>query len=269
VEGGQAWRGSIADPPSSTLATASFFPRNATIYAGVRHKSVKGIVGPHANAVALGVAGDDAYWRAPALTPDLGNPDSFTFTAGLSITPRVWESSLIVPNGDGTHTLPLSVRAVDPSGGFGPATIQPLILDAPASTAALAISLAWDAPADLDLHVLVPTGAEPGFLEVWAKARSADARTPDGNLDLDSNANCQIDGRGSENVLWRGTPPAGHYVVRVAAASLCGAGSAAWRAFATVPGANKGEASGVLTSAAARSGVAEGSGVTAFELDYP
>jgi hypothetical protein len=46
-------------------------------------------------------------------------------------------------------------------------------------------------------------------------------------------------------------------------------GSAAWYAFARVPGASKGEASGVLTPASARSGAAAGSGVTAFEFDYP
>lgn len=269
VEGGQAWRGSIAAPSSSSSAAATFFPRNATIYAGVQNKSVKGIVGPHANAVALGVAGDDAYWRVPALAADETDPDSFKFTAGLSITPRVWDSPLLVANEDGTHTLPLSVRAVDNDGNFGPASIQPLILDSPAIAGTLVVSLEWDTPTDLDLHVLVPADSEAGFTEVWAKARSASQAVPDGNLDFDSNANCQIDGREGENVFWNGTPPVGHYVVRVAAASLCDMGSAAWYAFARVPGASKGEASGVLTPAAARSGAAAGSGVTAFEFDYP
>jgi hypothetical protein len=88
-------------------------------------------------------------------------------------------------------------------------------------------------------------------------------------LDFDSNANCQIDGQDLENVIWSGPPPVGHYVVRVAAASLCGLTSAAWYASASVASGSKGAASGVLTDAATRSSAQAGSGITAFEFDYP
>lgn len=271
VEGGQAERGSIATPAATSAATATLFPKYTNIFVGVSSKSIKGIVGPDANAVALGVAGDVAYWQVPALTPESSSSGSYNFTAGLSISPEVSASPLLVPDADGTPTLPLSIRAIDNSGNFGPATIQSFYLYESALTGTLAVVLEWDTATDLDLHVLVPASNDDAgvVVEVWAKHRSADPTTPDGTLDFDSNADCQIDGRGYETVLWQGEPPVGHYVVRVAAASLCGLTSAAWHAYAEVPGAIKGEASGVLTEAATRSSAGEGSGVTVFEFDYP
>jgi hypothetical protein len=275
VQGGQAKRGSIADPPETSAATATLFPKNATIFAGVSNKSIKGIIGPDANTVALGIAGDVGYWEVPALNPESSSPGSYNFTAGLSISPEVSRSRLVVSDTDGNPTLPLSIRAIDNSGNFGPATIQTLYLYAPPFTGSLAVTLEWDSATDLDLHVLAPATGDAGPVEVWTKHRSADVEQTDagaladGTLDFDSNADCQIDGRDRENVFWNGAAPTGHYVVRVAAASLCGLTSAAWHAYAEAAGVIVGEASGVLTEAATRSSAGEGSGVTAFEFYYP
>ena len=277
VEGGQAMRGSIAGPATASPATANLVPKNFTIFPGVAGKSIKGSVGPDTNAVALGVAGDNAYWLLPALTPDSTDPHSFTFTAFLSVSPSIANSSFLVPNGDGTSTLSLSARAVDAAGNFGTAYIRPLIMDPHAITGALVVLLDWDAPVDLDLHVLVPTinaAGDPDYIEVWSKARSAyvnrDAGVADGTLDFDSNANCQIDGRDFEDVAWTTVqPPEGRYVVRVGLASLCGQTSAAWHAIAYSPDGTLGEASGVLTEAATRQNPAPGAGLTVIEFDYP
>jgi hypothetical protein len=267
VQAGQAFRGSISDPPVANQATAYVVPRNATVSPGARGKSINGGVGPDANAVALGVAGDVAYWRVPALSEDQANPGHFVFTATLSVARDIVDSPLLQSTTEGL-TLPLSARAIQYDGTFGPERVQPFLLDMAALSGNLAISLQWDTATDLDLHVVIPDG-KGGQSEVWAKARSADPATVDGNLDFDSNANCAIDGRDQENVVWQGAPAVGHYIVRVAAASLCGQTSAPWWAYASVPGVLKGEASGVLTPSALRSGSAAGSGVTAFEFDYP
>jgi hypothetical protein len=276
VQGAQAKSGSIAGPAPTIPAMVTLTPRNATIHPGESNKSINGDVGPNANSVALGVAGDDVYWLLPALQP-AENPGYFRYLASFSLSPALASSPLLQPNPDGTQSLvlPLSYRAVDNEGHFGPVTIQPLVLDSNAITGTLAVSLQWDTPTDLDLHVLVRPSNAAGYVEVSAKHRSLDpgnsvaGTSPDGTLDFDSNANCQIDGRDLENVIWTGPPPVGHYVVRVAAASLCGLTSAAWYAYASVPGVSKGEASGVLTEAAVRSSAGEGSGVTVFEFDYP
>jgi hypothetical protein len=276
IEGGQAYQGSISDPPTTIpTANASVVPQNAAIFPGSSNKVISGVVDSNANAVAIGVAGDTVYWRVPALSRDNTAIDSFDYTARLSISRDAATSPLLQLNDKGEWTLPLSARAVDNAGNFGPAEIRPLILDSNAIAGTLTVSLQWDTPTDLDLHVLVPANNTAGYVEVWTKHRSADPGDPtagtsaDGTLDFDSNANCQIDGQDLENVIWNGPPPAGHYVVRVAAASLCGLTSAAWYAYASVPGASKGAASGVFTDAATRSSAEAGSGVTAFEFDYP
>jgi hypothetical protein len=275
IEGGQAYRGSISDPPVTTQASASVVPQNAAILPGTSNKVISGNVDSNANAVAIGVAGDSVYWRVPALSRAQAGTDSFAYSAKLSISRNVATSPLLQLSDSGELTLPLSARAVDNAGNFGPAMIRPLVLDSNAITGPLAVSLQWDTATDLDLHVLVPADNSAGYVEVWSKHRSANPGnadagvSPDGTLDFDSNAGCQIDGRDLESVIWNGSPPAGHYVVRIAVSSLCGQTSAAWHAYAEAGGASKGEASGVLTEAATRSSAGEGSGVIAFEFDYP
>jgi hypothetical protein len=50
-----------------------------------------------------------------------------------------------------------------------------------------------------------------------------------GHLDFDSNANCLIDGRRQENIIFGNPPPDGEYIVRVDAFSMCGQTSAQWK----------------------------------------
>jgi hypothetical protein len=69
------------------------------------------------------------------------------------------------------------------------------------------VSLAWNGPADLDLHVTCPDGRQINFEQLVNCG---------GRLQIDMNAG---GGRQSdqpvEDVVWPGTPPSGRYVVRV------------------------------------------------------
>jgi fibronectin type III domain protein len=69
------------------------------------------------------------------------------------------------------------------------------------------VSVSWDAPSDVDLHVV-----EPGGNELYYGNPSSPTG---GQLDVDSNAACAIDGRQIENIRWGGQAPAGSYTVRV------------------------------------------------------
>jgi hypothetical protein len=70
------------------------------------------------------------------------------------------------------------------------------------------VSVSWDSPADVDLHVVEPGGEEI----YYAHETSASG----GTLDLDSNAGCGSDGPRNENATWAaGTAPRGDYTVRV------------------------------------------------------
>jgi len=76
------------------------------------------------------------------------------------------------------------------------------------------VTLRWNQPRDMDLHVI-----EPGGCEVYYGNR-----TCVGSLDLDSNAGCGIDNVDIENVIYdptNGPPPPGTYTVRAADWSDC------------------------------------------------
>ena len=77
------------------------------------------------------------------------------------------------------------------------------------------VTLSWDADSDVDLHVVAPGGDE-----VYYGRRSV---ASGGELDLDSNAGCDIDGIRNENIVWPvGRAPRGVYTVRVDYWSNCG-----------------------------------------------
>jgi hypothetical protein len=268
--------GSVSDKPDEILALVAPSTRWNSIYPGVRNKAISGVVGPDANAVAIGIPGDDGFWLLPGQKVDQVDPSSNDFSSTFSVSPALAQSPFLEYNpDDGSATLTLSFRAVDDQGRFGRATTLPLAVELKQATAALVISLAWDSPVDLDLHVFVPapvSDATPdGLSEVWSKKPAADPIGKDGMLDGDSNAACTIDNQDQENVVWQGTPPSGHYIVRVEAFSLCGQASAQWHASAFTAGNASGplgEASGVLTDASTRGAHGAGAGITAFEFDY-
>ena len=94
-------------------------------------------------------------------------------------------------------------------------------------------------------------------------------RNPAGILDGDSNAGCVIDARNQENAIWREPPPAGHYVVRVDATSLCGLPAADWHVEWAMDGNVVESASGEALDSDTRGDHGKGSGRTALELDVP
>lgn len=81
-------------------------------------------------------------------------------------------------------------------------------------TGDLQINLSWDTDADVDLHVVEPSGETI----YWANRNS---RTG-GLLDLDSNAGCRIDGVRNENITWARGAPRGSFTVFVNYFSSCG-----------------------------------------------
>ena len=100
---------------------------------------------------------------------------------------------------DGSVTDPLDVSVTTLSVGTG--EVQ--------------VSVSWDQPVDLDLKVVEPDGTEIFF--IFPVSDSG------GELDLDSNAGCSIDGVNNENVTYDGvTPLAGEYRVMLNLWSDCG-----------------------------------------------
>lgn len=91
------------------------------------------------------------------------------------------------------------------------------------------VTLRWDNAADLDLHVVDPTGQEVSFLN-----RSV---ASGGQLDVDAHASCN-DRPPVENVFWpSGGAPSGRYVARVKYYGACaGSGPASYELTVRVDG---------------------------------
>lgn len=79
------------------------------------------------------------------------------------------------------------------------------------------VTLAWDAPEDLDLHVVEPNSCEIYYGDPNDATTGPSSCGAVGSLDLDSNAGCGIDNVDIENVIYPITQPApsGTYIVRV------------------------------------------------------
>jgi hypothetical protein len=95
----------------------------------------------------------------------------------------------------------------------------------------LQMTLSWDDPEDLDLHVYEPQASQPGgFCEIWYgnvgnreytdggadPSGGVSGCTPIGWLDRDSNPACEFDNVDIENVIYpydNATPPSGTYTV--------------------------------------------------------
>lgn len=78
----------------------------------------------------------------------------------------------------------------------------------------LQVSLNWNAPVDMDLHVETPDENDIYY--------GAEVGQNGGTLDLDSNAGCSIDNVNNENITWGEEAPAcGEHIIRVDLWSAC------------------------------------------------
>ena len=240
--------GELGTAPAADAPTmAGISIGNVIVFPGAAGRSLGGSAFA-ATSVLIGLEGDVGHWEIPTSLADATTPGAFLFDTTVSLSP-------LLPVDPATRTL--IFRAVDQHGTVGP----PMTLDLQIQASALAtdtpppleVTLTWDTEADLDLKVRVPVpnpapGKKP-YVDVWNRSPVAlppvpsgsSPYTPDeiaaaGQLDFDSNAQCLIDGRRQEDVIFPQVPPPGTYEVRVDATSLCGQVAAQWHAVAMANG---------------------------------
>jgi hypothetical protein len=263
IPGAQFHRGPMPAGSTAAPGVASIIVLNSILRPGEIDYPIAGALGAGATGVAIGLQGDVGYWTLGAGLPAVATPDDPSYSANATF------SMGLVP---GMYAL--AVQAVDGVGRFGAPGLQALTVQSTsmAASGALVISLGWDTESDLDLHVLDAAGIEIDHDRMSDKPPPF-ALPPDGGsygyLDWDSNANCVIDGKRQEDVMWSSAPPSGHYVVRVDAASLCGQPIAHWSVRATLNGSDVGDAQGLSLDADTRAAHGAGAGVTALEIDVP
>jgi hypothetical protein len=237
---------------------------STTIWPGDANKPLAGTLGPSATSATLALSGDSGYWVVPAGVPDVSAPELPTFRAFAAFS-----ASLAA----GAYTL--EVRAVDAAGHFGAPKRQTLtalpIAPSRAVSGALTVTLTWDTDADLDLHVVDPAHNEiyhgaPSSQDLFA---SGSMNASFGVLDVDSNADCVIDGLRQEDVIWAEEPPSGHYSVRVDTTSLCGHPNAYWHVQVTLDGVALASGSGLSLDTDTWGAHDRGSGLLALGFDVP
>jgi hypothetical protein len=232
----------------------------AQIWPGQIRKPLGGSLDPGATAVSLYLVGDRSHYILPAGPPDVLAPDQPTFAAVLSFSPDLPLGSQV-----------LHVQATDAAGRYGsPLTQTLLAVEDPAQQGALVFTLRWERPADLDLHV-----EEPGGNEIWARRKggvvppTGPSIAEAGYLDADSNAQCVLDGRQRESVIYPAAAPRGRYRVRVDTPSLCGQATAYWQVEARAQGQLLTTARGQSLPAATRGPHGMGAGVLGLEIEIP
>jgi hypothetical protein len=228
---------------------------------------IKGTLGVGSTAVIVGVEGDDASWIVTAGAPDFDTPDNPSFKIRA-------EFAASLPPGPFT----IDFAGADENGTVGPTYQLPLVADAvPPPTGQLVIRLSWDNAADLDLHVVDPTGAEAwsGNPNTWTPPPPGTPPDPNawmtgGILDRDANQNCTYDAEPREDVVWQMTPPSGTYTVRVDTPSMCTASVAYWYVTAyRADGSTIASARGVSTPIDTQAPHSTGAGVTAMTFTFP
>jgi hypothetical protein len=109
------------------------------------------------------------------------------------------------------------VIAAGDAAGFGIQQITKIKL-VDVGTGEVQINVSWDVDSDLDLHVIEPSGERIFFANTVSQTG--------GQLDLDSNPACNIDGIRSENIFWDvGQAPQGSFQVLVDLFAKCGTGT--------------------------------------------
>ena len=259
-------------PPTQSLSTT-----HPTVTIGRIHEQLTGILDPAARAAIIGIDGVDGAWIVVAGPPNADTPDSATVTATYGLD----EAS---PAGPFTMLF----AATDSDGLIGTPSQQPLVaVDAPPPAGDLVVGLTWDSTADLDLHVVDPTGGEAWSQHpnTWQAPPPGEPSDPNayltgGWLDHDGNADCHVDGLPSEHVIWTTRTgssgpiapiiPPGTYTVRVDTPSLCRDASASWYVDVYSEGVLVGAARGVSTPDDVLDQHNEkGDGITALQFTLP
>ena len=254
VQGAQfrpgAFPAASGGPPVLSLATT-----HVTATIDQEREQVNAVLDPAAHAAIVGVPGARGAWIVPAGPPDIDTPGDASLHAVYGVTDAL---------GPGPFTL--SVAAVDAAGKIGDAQSVDLVaVAAPPPDGDLVVTLEWSSTADLDLHVIDPTGAEAwvGHPNTWQVPPPGTpgvdpcAWASGGILDGDANASCARSGLAREDVIWTtrtcaSNPvapiiPTGSYTIRVDATSMCSDASAAWGVAVYRAGVLVGAARGIAT----------------------
>ncbi|HEY8474866.1 MAG TPA: hypothetical protein VIL37_19885 [Natronosporangium sp.] len=158
------------------------------------------------------------------------------------------------------QTLPVAEMVFDFRAGIGaslgPVSHQDAEVVAVGS-GELQVSVSWDADSDVDLHVVDPNGEEI----YWSSMYSSSG----GELDLDSNPNCNLDNIRNENITFPEAPP-GEYLVRVDYFNDCDVAQTNYVVTVQLPDGSSQTFDGTFTGEGDGGGEGSGELITSFTI---
>lgn len=189
---------------SSDLMIASI-TGNQTVLAGGTN-IIHVAAGENAKEIIVGVKDQQGYYTIP-MNNQTANRGGAALAEGDI---RMLVSQQLANN------FSLAISVSDGQGNFGPFEYMEIDL-MEAGTGKLQVSLSWDQPNDVDLHVTEPNGTRIYYANPYS--------FNGGILDIDSNAGCGIDNINNENITYADDPNVvienGEYLVEVHLWSNC------------------------------------------------
>lgn len=209
----------------ATPGVTSINSTNNVLHLGQGGVSLSGDVTDDTTAVAVRFPdAGTGYWLFVPGPPDGTSPGSLTWSMTMDV-------GYTAPLGLET----LSFAAVNAAGVAGTQNELEVCMDslvpddlnacahaiAPPATV---LSLAWDAPVDLNLELVTPSGVVVSPTHPSTSATNAPGPN-DGVLDRNSGSGCAPSYVKREDIVWQGTPAAGQYLAYANLFSACGQSS--------------------------------------------
>jgi len=171
----------------------SIFGNHSVISGGSNLISIK--TESNISYLLVGIEGITGYYKIPVSSLDVSGGNTYLFPLLMSQNLDLQEFTILV-SALGNDNLVSQQSEVQVS-------------QIEAGTGLLQISCTWDAMNDVDLHLIEPTNEEI----YWDNSYSDNG----GDLDVDSNAGCDIDGINNENITYAddATVVNGEYIVNV------------------------------------------------------
>ncbi|HYP75416.1 MAG TPA: hypothetical protein VER12_05670 [Polyangiaceae bacterium] len=263
VSNGQFFDGSYPSDQGGPLVTSTSGYRSKVFSAGTVAKSFGGNAAEGALSIAVALQGlGSGYWVAPVGSPDQETEGELTWKVLCNFAHDL---------PPGTHNLVFA--AANRDGQFGPQSLLEVTSTSFLPQGHVVASLSWGNDADVDLHLISPSGKELDPKHLSTTAIDEDTMLPApgaGTLDRDSIANCVLDGRRNENIVWATDatepPEAGTYTVIAHLFNSCGRPATNFVFDLFVDGQVTQHEAGVLLDIDADNGSGPGLYVTQFSL---
>ena len=150
----------------------------------------------------IGIKGKDGYYES-----------SLSQTKSTQGTQAVYEYQIIIYLSQNlSEGFAFSISVVSTDGTMSLIINSEIVNVVEVGTGKLQVSLFWDQMDDVDLHLYEPDGTHIYYNH---KSSEDDEGNIIGELDLDSNALCGIDGKNNENIVYKDRVKPGKYTVAV------------------------------------------------------